>query len=41
VIFGFFYFKYFFKIINSGPSCTGKERMPYSYLQSVEDRRNN
>jgi len=36
VIFGLFYFKYFFKIINYGPSDVGNERMPYSYFQSVE-----
>ena len=37
VIFGFFYFKYLFKIIVAGPVDSEKERMPYSYFQSVEE----
>ncbi|MDN9002555.1 cytochrome ubiquinol oxidase subunit I [Francisella tularensis subsp. mediasiatica] len=36
IIFGYFYFKYLFRIINGGPSTDGEERMPYSYFQSVE-----
>ncbi|MBY7734548.1 cytochrome ubiquinol oxidase subunit I [Francisella philomiragia] len=36
IIFGFFYFRYLFRIINGGPSTGGEERMPYSYFQSVE-----
>jgi len=36
IIFGYFYFRYLFKIIKSGPNTQGNERMPYSYFQSVE-----
>ncbi|WP_440615460.1 cytochrome ubiquinol oxidase subunit I [Cysteiniphilum sp. 6C5] len=37
VIFGFFYFRYFSRIIKQGPSEPGTERMPYAYFQSVEE----
>ena len=36
VIFGYFYFLYLLKLIKGGPDTPGKERMPYSYFQSVE-----
>lgn len=38
VIFGFFYFRYFFSIIKHGPGEPGTERMPYGYFQSVEQK---
>ena len=38
VIFGFFYFRYLFRIIKGGPGAIGEERMPYSYFQSVESK---
>jgi cytochrome d ubiquinol oxidase subunit I len=40
IIFGYFYFKYLFKIIKSGPSTYEQVRMPYSYFQSVEKNTN-
>lgn len=36
IIFGYFYFKYLLKIIDTGPNTDGQQRMPYSYFQSVE-----
>ncbi|WP_299005983.1 cytochrome ubiquinol oxidase subunit I [uncultured Shewanella sp.] len=37
IVFGFFYFRYFSRIIKQGPSAAGTERMPYAYFQSVEE----
>ena len=38
IIFGFFYFRYFIKLIKHGPSNMNDARMPYSYFQSVENK---
>ncbi|WP_299494418.1 cytochrome ubiquinol oxidase subunit I [uncultured Shewanella sp.] len=37
IVFGFFYFRYFSRIIQQGPFTAGTERMPYAYFQSVEE----
>ncbi len=36
VIFGFFYFRYFTRVIRHGPDNLTQTRMPYGYFQSVE-----
>ena len=36
IVFGFFYCRYFIKIVRQGPGSPGSERMPYAYFQSVE-----
>ena len=38
VIFGFFYFRYFFRIIKHGPGSVESTRMPYGYFQSIEQQ---
>lgn len=38
IIFGFFYSRYFVRIIKAGPGSVGSERMPYAYFQSVEEK---
>lgn len=36
VIFGFFYFRYFLRILKKGPTHVKNARMPFGYFQSVE-----